>query len=366
MLSGIVHSILEFITGLGYWGILLGLMVEIIPSEIVLAYAGYLVYLGQINTPEAVAYGTVGCLLQQMVLYWIGQYGGRPFVDKYGKYLHIKKRHIDITEGWFRKYGAGVVFTARFVPVLRQAISIPAGIARMSLFKFLLYTGLASIPWAVLFIALGRKLGENWATIDEAAGQYTKPALWAAIGLTALYFIWKLLVKKRSATDKAGYVGEKSVAHQLKFIGSEYKVFNGRHVRARTGAQEIDHLVVGPNGLFHIETKNWGGEIRFTAKGVERSKDGHHHHEDPTAQLYRHEAVLKELLRGNKLEADVVGLLCFANPQCTVVGESPAFATVKLDRLVHAIRTHKPKRMLGKDEVKRIANMIEAHSTPSR
>lgn len=362
-MSEIIHEVLQFITGLGYWGILLGLAIEIIPSEIVLAYAGYLVYLQQINTVEAVIYGTAGCLVQQIVLYWIGRFGGRPFVDKYGKYLHLKKHHIDITERWFQKYGAGVVFTARFVPVLRQAISIPAGIARMSLFKFLLYTGLASIPWAVLFITLGKTLGENWETIDDVAGQYTKPILWAAIGLTAAYFIWKELVK-RGAKDKAGYVGEKNVAHQLKFIGSEYKVFNGRHVRARTGSQEIDHLVVGPNGVFHIETKNWGGEIRFTASGVERSKEGHH--EDPTAQLYRHEFVLKELLRGNKLQADVVGILCFSNPQCTLVGGSPAFATVKLDRLVHAIKTYQPKKLLTRDEVKAIAGLIERHSVPSR
>lgn len=363
MLSEIIHSILEFITGLGYWGILLGLALEVIPSEIVLAYAGYLVYRGEINLPEAVLFGTIGCLLQQIVLYWIGQYGGRPFVDKYGKYLHIKPHHIDITERWFKKYGAGVVFTARFVPVLRQAISIPAGIARMSLFKFLVYTGIASIPWAVLFITLGRKLGENWESIDEIAGQYTKPILWVAIGLTAAYFIWKLLRRKNPKTA-AGYIGEKNVAHQLKYIGAEYKVFNGRHVRARTGAQEIDHLVVGPNGLFHIETKNWGGHIRFTDKGVERSKEGHH--EDPTAQLYRHESVLKELLRGNKLEADVVGVLCFSSPTCTLDGESPAFVTVKLDRLVHAIKTHKPKRTLTKDEIKAVAALIEQHSVPSR
>ncbi|WP_438444530.1 DedA family protein [Gorillibacterium sp. sgz5001074] len=194
----IVHQILDMITGLGYWGILIGLAIEVIPSEIVLAYAGYLVFKGEINALEAVIFGTIGCLLQQIVLYAIGLYGGRPFVDRYGKYLHLKPKHIDLTERWFQKYGAGVVFTSRFIPVIRQAISIPAGIARMNLFKFLAYTGLASIPWAILFISLGKSLGENWEDIDEKAGPYTQPILWAAIGLTVLYILYKVWARKRT------------------------------------------------------------------------------------------------------------------------------------------------------------------------
>lgn len=112
---------------------------------------------------------------------------------------------------------------------------------------------------------------------------------------------------------------------------------NGLGVLARGGVHEFDHIVVGPNGIFHIETKNWSGDIRFTEYGVERSKDAHH--EDPTAQLYRYEDVLKEPLHGNKLQADIVGVLSFAHPDCTLSGSSPAFLTVKLDRLVHAIKT---------------------------
>lgn len=358
-----LQQILDLITGMGYWGILLGLMIEVIPSELVLAYAGFLVSRHQINLVEAVVFGTIGCLLQHVILYGIGRFGGRPFVDKYGKYIHLKKSHIDITERWFLKYGAGVVFTSRFVPVLRQAISIPAGIAKMPIAKFLIYTGLATVPWAVLFVWLGKGLGENWDTIDEKAGPLMNYIMYGAIGLAAAYLLWKL-VKRKNPKVKAGYVGEKNTAHQLRFLGSEYRVYNGRFVQARGNKQEFDHLVVGPGGVFHIETKNWGGEIKFTDKGVERTKEGHH--EDPTAQIYRHEFVLKELLRGSKLQADVVGVLCFSNPDCTVVGESPAFATVKLDRLVHFIKTYRPKRPLSEGETKAIARLLEEHSTPSR
>ena len=201
-MGDIISRVLELITGMGYWGILLGLALEVIPSEIVLAYAGYLVYQGQINLIEAVIFGTIGCLLQQVILYAIGLYGGRSFVDKYGKYLHIKSKHVDMTERWFHKYGGGVVFTSRFIPVVRQAISIPAGIAKMNIVKFLLFSGLASIPWAILFVSLGKTLGENWETINEKAAPYTQPILWGAIGLMLIYVLSKALTRKKNPPGK--------------------------------------------------------------------------------------------------------------------------------------------------------------------
>lgn len=364
----IVQTILEFITGLGYWGILIGLAIEVIPSEIVLAYAGYLVYQGEINLIEAVIFGTIGCLLQQILLYGIGMYGGRPFVEKYGKYLHIKPKHIDITERWFHKYGAGVVFTSRFIPVVRQAISIPAGIARMNLAKFLIYTGLASVPWAVLFVSLGKTLGENWESIDEKAGPYTQPILWGALGLTVAYFLYMLLFRKKNPKADAGLTGENSIDRQLELLGSEYRVLNGRFVKSGDSTQEIDHLVVGPNGVFHIDTIDWDGTVTFTGDGVERSKEGRKEErkEDPTAQLYRHEYVLKELLREHKLPGEIAGILCFDNPGCTLVGRSPAFMAVKADQLVHTIKTRKARGILSAGEINQITKILEDAGSASR
>ena len=364
----LIHFIFTWLEELGAWGVLIGLMIEIIPSELVLSYAGYLVYRGTLTFTEAVVYGTIGATVAQLFLYWIGRYGGRPFLEKYGKYLFIKQKHIDLTESWFRRYGAGVIFTARFIPVMRQAISIPAGIAKMPLWLYILYTVLASVLWAIMFIYLGKTLGENWEQIDEYAGPYLEPVVWAAVGLTAAYFgykIYQLRSKESRSSEDYGYAGERDTAHQLKFIGREYRVLNHRRVSTRTGVQEIDHVVIGPNGVFHIDSKNWSGEIRFTEHGVERSKDGQHN-VDPTAQLYRHEYVLKELLRANHLKADVVGIICFTHKDCTIIGKSPAFATLKLDRLLHFIKNYRPKTMLNPQEVELIAELIEKHSTPSR
>ncbi len=366
-MAELVNQILTFLTDLGYWGIMLGLMIEIIPSEIVLAYGGYLISIGKIPFVEAVVFGVIGGTIAQIFVYWIGRYGGRPFLRKYGKYILIHDKHIDMAEAWFKRYGTGVIFTARFIPVVRHAISVPAGIARMSLFRFTLYTALAIIPWSILFIYLGMKLGDNWREIDDKAGPYVHYFVWASVILTVLYLAYKLLgmkKKRREATGSFGAAGEKAVAHQLRFLGKEYRVFHRRLLEAGGDRQEIDHLVVGPNGVFHIETKHWAGRISFTDQGVER--DQGRHAEDPTAQLYRHEYIVKELLRQHHMNGDVVGILCFSNRNGQVKGHSPAFHTVQLDRLVHFIRSYQPKHPLSDRHVRQIGEAVGAGSRSRR
>lgn len=197
MLHHIIQSAMTFIENLGVWGILLGLMLEVIPSELVLSYAGYLVSQGHLSVFGAILFGTIGCVLQQLILYYLSRYGGRPFLNKYGKYLLLKPKYIELTERWFQQYGPGMVFVARFLPVVRQAISIPAGLARMNLAQFILYTTLGTVPWAILFVYLGRALGANWEQIDQYASQYTKPAIIGAIILIVLFIVYKVLTRKK-------------------------------------------------------------------------------------------------------------------------------------------------------------------------
>ncbi|MCA1294475.1 DedA family protein [Paenibacillus sp. alder61] len=199
-ISNVIGVLFEWIQQLGYFGIMLGLMIEVIPSEIVLAYGGYLVHLKTINFVGAVFFGVVGGVVAQLFIYWIGRYGGRPILEKFGKYILIQKKHIDVSEAWFLKYGPGVIFTARFIPVARHAISIPAGMAKMPVGKFLLLTTLAVIPWTVLFVYLGMLLGENWKHIDEKAGAYIMPILLVALALLVVY----LLVKWFGTSRKKG------------------------------------------------------------------------------------------------------------------------------------------------------------------
>ncbi|MFB9331023.1 DedA family protein [Paenibacillus aurantiacus] len=187
---------LHWIEELGYWGIIIGLAIEVIPSEIVLAFGGYLVYKGEITFLAAVICGTIGAVIQQWILYAIGRFAGRPFFEKYGKFIKISPKHLDTAEKWFNKYGSGIVFTARFVPVMRQAISIPAGMARMNFGLFTILTLLASIPWSILFVYLGNSLGDQWENIDEKAGPYVQPALLIAIALLVVYVLFKTLRKR--------------------------------------------------------------------------------------------------------------------------------------------------------------------------
>jgi membrane protein DedA with SNARE-associated domain len=191
-----LSQILVWIESLGYWGIIIGLAIEVIPSEIVLGYAGYLVFKGDISFFGAVICGTIGAILQQWLLYAIGRYGGRPFLDKFGKFLHLKPKHVDIAERWFAKYGPVIVFTGRFVPVMRQVVSIPAGMARMKLSLFTLLTVLASIPWSILFVWLGKSLGDNWDKINGEAAKYVQPIILAAIALLVVYFLYQYLRKR--------------------------------------------------------------------------------------------------------------------------------------------------------------------------
>ncbi|ANB58870.1 hypothetical protein GFC29_1802 [Anoxybacillus sp. B7M1] len=194
----LIQNILMFLIDLGYIGIALALMIEIIPSEIVLAYAGYLVSRGEVSFTGAVIAGTIGGTIAQLFLYWMGLYGGRPFLDKYGKYLLIKKKHLDLSEEWFKKYGSGVIFTARFIPVVRHAISIPAGIAKMPWTRFTLYTTCAIIPWSIFFIFLGERLGSKWQEIDEFAQPYLRPIIIIAIVITVLYVAFHLYRRRKN------------------------------------------------------------------------------------------------------------------------------------------------------------------------
>jgi membrane protein DedA with SNARE-associated domain len=184
-----IMAVLDWLSDLGYMGIAIGLMLEVIPSEIVLGYGGYMISQESIGFAGAVIAGTIGGTIAQLFLYWLGYYGGRPVLEKYGKYMLINRHHIDLSEQWFNKFGPGVIFSARFIPVVRHAISIPAGIARMSSIKFTLYTIAAIIPWTIFFLYMGIVLGENWAGVKDAAKPFIVPISIIALGAGTVYLL---------------------------------------------------------------------------------------------------------------------------------------------------------------------------------
>ncbi|MCR5030468.1 MAG: DedA family protein [Selenomonadaceae bacterium] len=134
-----------------------------IPSELILGFAGYLIFAGRMTFAGAMWAGMIGGVLGSIFAYEVGRRGGRPFVDRYGKYFFVKPSHVDLAQRWFDKYGLKAVFFSRMLPVVRTFISLPAGFARMDRVKFLVLTILGSLPWTALILWLGRLLGEGWA-----------------------------------------------------------------------------------------------------------------------------------------------------------------------------------------------------------
>ena len=157
---------LEFIDAWGYVAVAVLMALENacipIPSELILGFAGYLIFAERMGFVGAMIAGMIGGMAGSIFAYLIGRYGGRSFVDKYGKYFFVKKSHVDIAQRWFDKYGVKAVFFSRMLPVVRTFISVPAGFAHVDFKKFLAYTFLGSLPWTALILAVGMALGESW------------------------------------------------------------------------------------------------------------------------------------------------------------------------------------------------------------
>jgi membrane protein DedA with SNARE-associated domain len=151
---------------LGYGGVVLLMAIESacipLPSEIIMPFSGYLVSRGEMNLWLVGVAGAVGCVAGSMVAYWVGMYGGRPLIEKYGRYVLISPHDLDLADRWFAKYGEVIVFASRLLPAIRTFIAFPAGVARMNIPRFIIYTFAGSLPWCIGLAYVGQKLGERW------------------------------------------------------------------------------------------------------------------------------------------------------------------------------------------------------------
>lgn len=170
MITDLIEVLGRFIIYLinmwGYGGILVTMAIESacipLPSEIIMPFAGYLVSVGRFSLVGVTFWGAIGNLLGSWVAYGVGYYGGRPFLDKYGKYFLMHKADIEFADKWFMKYGHSAVFFGRLLPVIRTFISLPAGIVKMDFWKFSLFSFAGSLPWSLLLAYFGLKLGSHW------------------------------------------------------------------------------------------------------------------------------------------------------------------------------------------------------------
>lgn len=168
IISWLAGIIIAVISAAGYTGVVLLMAIESacipLPSEIIMPFAGYLVHTGRFHLLWAATAGALGCNLGSVIAYEIGCYGGRPLVEKYGRYVWLSRHDLEIAERFFARFGSAAVFIGRLLPVIRTFIALPAGIARMPRLRFHVYTFLGSWPWCLALAWIGMKLGEQWET----------------------------------------------------------------------------------------------------------------------------------------------------------------------------------------------------------
>ena len=171
MILNIIEFITQLISSWGYAGIYITMTLEStlipIPSEIVIPFAGFLAYMGEMNIWLIVLVSTFANLTGSIIAYEIGKYLGRGFIERYGKYVLLNMKHVELVERWFDRYGSLTVLFSRMLPVVRTVNALPAGIGKMNFPKFCLYTFVGSIPWNLALVLVGYLLKENWSLLEK-------------------------------------------------------------------------------------------------------------------------------------------------------------------------------------------------------
>ena len=173
MVQHIIDGITHFIATLGYPGVLILMALESacipIPSEAIMPFAGSLIVTDparHFNLHVLAFVGALGNLLGSIVAYWVGAIGGRPFLEKYGKFVLIRKRDLDKSDHYFQKYGEATALFSRVLPIVRTFISLPAGIAKMNFIKFCVFTFIGALPFCYLLTWAGVQLGKHWSGVS--------------------------------------------------------------------------------------------------------------------------------------------------------------------------------------------------------
>lgn len=202
MIETLFQVFQDLMIATGYWGLFLLMalesMIAPVPSEGVMPFAGFLSYQGHFNLGVAALVSALGSIAGSLISYWMGLNLGRPAILRWGKYLLMGERELALTERWFHAWGEKAVFICRFIPVVRHLISIPAGIGKMNLPKFILYTFVGALIWNSFLLYLGYALHEQWELIHT----YSKEIDLIVLVLLLTGGIWLLIrhLKNRQKT----------------------------------------------------------------------------------------------------------------------------------------------------------------------
>jgi membrane protein DedA with SNARE-associated domain len=193
MIHQIAETIVQYIGDMGYLGIFLLMFLEStffpFPSEIIMIPAGYLAYKGEMNLYIIVIVGILGSVGGALLNYYIAMFFGRKFILKYGKYFFIKEQTLEKLDKFFESHGEISTFTGRLIPGIRQLISLPAGLSKMNLFKFSLFTAIGAGIWVIVLVAIGYIVGSNEELISEYLKSATLIALISIVFITLFYIV---------------------------------------------------------------------------------------------------------------------------------------------------------------------------------
>ena len=193
ILRPIVEGITQFISILGYPGIFILMTLESalvpIPSEIIMPFSGFLSTTGRLEPIGVIIAGSLGNLIGSIMTYYLGLKIGRSLVLKYGKYIFFKRKHLELTERLFAKYGEKISFIGRLLPGIRTYVSLPAGIGKTRPKKFVIYTLAGVIIWNSLLTFIGMQLGKRWQNIDKYS-LYLDIIAVALVAAFVIYFIY--------------------------------------------------------------------------------------------------------------------------------------------------------------------------------
>jgi membrane protein DedA with SNARE-associated domain len=206
MVTSFFHWLADTILALGYPGIVVLMAIESsilpLPSELVMPPAGYLAAKGQMNGILAVAAGTLGSVIGALVNYGLALFVGEPLLRKYGKYVLVSARSLDRSEAFFRRHGEISTLIGRLLPVVRHLISIPAGVSRMSLQRFILFTALGAGVWCAVLTYLGYIIGRHGEEVHAVIGDYVHHALLSYVLPAVVILIGGYVLWRRSGRPK--------------------------------------------------------------------------------------------------------------------------------------------------------------------
>ena len=192
----LMNMSINLVDNLGYWCIFIGMSLNMtgieLPSEVIMPLAGFAVFQGKMTLWGITLVASLAEVLGALVIYFIALKGGRPLLDKYGKYVLITPSKLDRGDKWFEKYGHEAVLICRCIPIIRKLITVPAGVARMDLKKFVLYTFLGSLPYAFVLGYIGFTLGPSW-NIIESYSSYYDIIIYSGIIAIVAYIAYKII-----------------------------------------------------------------------------------------------------------------------------------------------------------------------------